>query len=656
MTISKTTVRILGCLFLVTLSFWNSSAQTIISSQDRSVQVDLEIRGGQLFYEVTKGDQELIEFSRLGIVFENEDFADQLASIKLVSTSSSARIGSFKTGKKKNTNVIFLTYTFDIINKNSKSVRLLFHLSNDGLAYQYQRSIGDEGPITVLKEYSSFQFPKQSLTWIQPMTAAKSGWEQSNPSYEAHYLQGVPVGTPTPIKADTNFIPNVGWVYPALFKVGENWALITEAALTKNYCGTRLVNDSGSTKYAVEFPDKREVFTGKGLLPKLQAGEKTPLRVMAFGSLKTIVESTLGTDLSPSADANDYSFVKPGKASWSWINSKDDNITYEEQKKYIDFAAEMNWNYCLIDVNWDTKIGYNRIQELVNYGKKKNVGILLWYNSAGNWNTVGYHPKGMLLKKESREKEFSRIHDMGVKGVKIDFFGGDGQSMIEYYIDILESAAKYQLMVNFHGATLPRGWAATYPHLVTTEAVYGMEMVTFNQSDADLQASHCAVLPFTRNVFDPMDFTPMNLYKLTHSGSTRRTTTAFELALSVLFVSGIQHYAENKEGMDHMPAFVKEFLKNLPNTWNDLEFLQGFPGKDVVIARNGNNKWYIAGINGENHMKTFELDLSKWKNKKLTLLSDDSKDFLKQENLVVGSDNKVRIETAANGGFIIIAE
>jgi hypothetical protein len=202
----------------------------------------------------------------------------------------------------------------------------------------------------------------------------------------------------------------------------------------------------------------------------------------------------LGTDLAPTAVLNDASFVKPGKASWSWINSKDDNITFDEQKKYIDYAAGMQWQYCLIDADWDTKIGYDKVAELSAYAKQKNVGLLLWYNSAGDWNTIKYHPKDVLLTKEGREKEFSRLQAMGIKGVKIDFFGGDGRSMIQYYVDILNDAAKYKLLVNFHGATLPRGWQRTYPHLMTTEAIYGMEMVTFDQKAADVQANHCAAV------------------------------------------------------------------------------------------------------------------------------------------------------------------
>src|SRR5690606_17030037 len=262
-----------------------------------------------------------------------------------------------------------------------------------------------------------------------------------------------------------------------------------------------------------------------------------------------------------------------------------------------------------IDVNWDTKIGYEKIAELSAYASRKGVGLILWYNSAGDWNTVKYTPKDKLLTHTDRQQEFKRLKEMGIKGIKVDFFGGDGQSVIRYYQEILEDAASYQLLVNFHGATLPRGWARTYPHLMTTEAVRGFEMVTFGQADADKEATHATMLPFTRNAFDPMDFTPMNLYKI-QSSVQRKTSSAFELATSVLFLSGIQHYAESPEGMKHVSEDVQHFLRALPNSWDDVKFIDGYPGKYVIIARKSGDNWYIAGINGEMQEKQLALNLS----------------------------------------------
>jgi hypothetical protein len=252
-------------------------------------------------------------------------------------------------------------------------------------------------------------------------------------------------------------------------------------------------------------------------------------------------------------------------------------------------------------------IGYEKAKELANYAKQKNVGILLWYNSSGDWNSTTYHPKSKLLTRESRIKEFMQLKEMGIKEIKVDFFGGDGQSMMAYYEDILEDAAQFGLMVNCHGSTFPRGWHRTYPNLITMEGVRGFEFITFDQYNADQEANHCCVLPFTRNVFDPMDFTPMAFSEVPHI--KRMTTNGFELALSIVFWSGIQHYAEIPEGMAKVPDYVKEFLKGIPPAWEETRFIDGFPGKLVVLARRSGTIWYVAGINGEPIEKQIQIVL-----------------------------------------------
>src|SRR6185369_10061287 len=316
----------------------------------------------------------------------------------------------------------------------------------------------------------------------------------------------------------------------------------------------------------------------------------------------------LGVDLADKPKKG-YSKLKirPGKASWSWPLLGDQQTNYDVQKRFIDYAAEMGWRYCLIDALWDKQIGYAKVKELVDYARRKGVGVLLWYNSAGDWNSAPQTPRNLMLTHASRIREFEKLKVMGVAGLKIDFFGGDGQSMIGYYYDILEDAAPYGFLLNFHGATLPRGWQRTYPYLMTMEAIRGLEYVTFEQKNADEEPSHAAMLPFTRNVFDPMDFTPMVLDRINRI--ERRTTSAFELALSVLFTSGIQHYAEIPEGMHKAPPYVRDFLKGVPSVWDDTKFLDGYPGKFAVFARRGEGRWYVAGINGESKVRKLTLDL-----------------------------------------------
>jgi alpha-glucosidase len=281
------------------------------------------------------------------------------------------------------------------------------------------------------------------------------------------------------------------------------------------------------------------------------------------------------------------------------------------------------------------------------------VGILLWYNSAGDWNTAFQTPKHKMLTSESRNKEFAWLKEMGVKGVKVDFFGGDGQSVMSYYQDIFEDAAKYGIMVNCHGATLPRGWHRTYPNLVTVEAVRGFEFVTFDQLNADNEANHSCMVPFTRNVFDPMDFTPVCFSEVPRI--ERLTTNGFELALSVLFWSGVQHFAEIPQSMASVPGYVREFLSDVPSCWDDTRFVDGYPGKYVIIARRTGDKWYMAGINGEAGEKTADVVLPFVENAGSYMLITDGEDnrSFSMKKFKYETGKTIPLKIRGNGGFVI---
>lgn len=620
-------------------------AQTIHSLQspgnNLSVQVFVDATGSA-FYSVRSGKAIVLENSKLGLIREDGNFSKGLS---MTSTSPVYKVSEnyeLLTAKKRFNSYNANKQVFRLKNQTGKIMDIIFQVSNDGLAFRYYFPESANETKKITEEITSFNFPKTARAWLQPMAEAKSGWGQTNPSYEEHYQKGIAVGTPSPT--------NAGWVYPALFSSGNNWLLITEAGLERNYCGTRLQQLSPDGEYKVGFADPREVFTGGVANPQSALPWFTPWRVITVGSLNTIVESTLGTDLAkPSIDA-DKSYIKPGISSWSWVLLKDDSTVYNVQKRFIDYAADMNWKYCLIDADWDRKIGYDKIQELADYGKTKNVGLILWYNSAGAWNTVTYTPKDKLLTPEKRAEEFGRLQKMGIKGMKIDFFGGDGQSMIAYYHDIMQDAAKYKLLVNFHGATLPRGWQRTYPNLMTMESIKGMEFITFDQKNADEEPTHATTIPFTRNAFDPMDFTPMALYKIPNI--KRRTTSAFELATSVIYLSGVQHMAETPEGMSHMPDFVKGFLTKLPVNWDDVKFVDGYPGKLAVIARKSGTTWYVAGINGENQPKDLSLDLSFIKGSGNIITDGDEDLSFIQKN--ISSQQNTKVTVKPNGGFVMI--
>ncbi|MFL5748416.1 MAG: glycoside hydrolase family 97 catalytic domain-containing protein [Niastella sp.] len=635
-------------LLIYSSSFAQSSGVTI-SSPDKSIQVTCLLDGeGKPSYSVQYKNSVVLESSQLGLVRPDGDFSKGL--VKTAVTLPTVVKDNYRlvTGKRQNNVYTANRQVIHYKNASGSLLDLIWQVSNDGVAFRYYFPGTASEAKNIDTEYTSFHLPAAAKAWLQPMSVAKTGWQQVNPCYEEFYEKGIAAGTPSPLKA--------GWVYPALFQSAGHWLLITEAGMDGHYCGTRLDNDSANTSYHIAFPDAREVIPGKGFKPQATGPLYSPWRIITIGSLATIIQSSLGTDLAkPASPTQNFSFAKAGKSAWSWALLKDDSTVYPVQKRFIDYAANMNWQYCLIDADWDIKIGYDSAQLLVNYAKQKKVGIWLWYNSAGSWNTTPYHPRNKLLTHEDREKEFSRLEKMGVAGVKIDFFGGDGQSMIQYYIDILNDAVAHHLMVNFHGATLPRGWQRTWPNLMSTEAIKGFEYITFDQSAANQEPTHAAMLPFTRNAFDPMDFTPVCLYKIPRIN--RQTTPAFELALSVLFLSGSQHFVETPSGMAHMPAYVKEFLQKLPTGWDDVRFINGFPGEFVVLARKSGNKWYIAGINGSNQEKSVSLDLAAYKAKKAVLLKNSQGDnFIDQQAVTLLPNKKENITLGAHDGFIMVLE
>ena len=617
-----------------------------ISSPDQKLEVSIFAGDDQkLNYTVKLEGQTVLLPSELGLIRTDGDFYNHVAIKAISSINLKSEDYQLNNGKQKDINYTYNEATVKTVSKDGKPMDIVFRVSDDGLAFRYIFPNKSDEVVKITEEKTTYRFPDNSKGFLQPTAKAKSGWCETNPSYEEYYHIGIPTGTSSPTQS--------GWVYPALFNHADNWIAITETALDRNYCATRLaVQDSAKNIYQVSFPNPVEINPGGELLPNSSLPMKSPWRVLTIGSLKTVTESTLGTDLAEPAIDMDFSFVKPGTSSWSWIILKDDNIIYDVQKQYIDFAADMNWEYCLIDADWDRKIGYDKIQELINYANSKNVGILLWYNSSGPWNTTTYSPKGKLLTRKDREKEFALLKEMGVKGIKVDFFGGDGQSVIAYYHDIFQDAAKYSLMVNCHGATLPRGWHRTYPNLVTVEAVRGFENVTFQQKEADQQPVHCTMQPFTRNPFDPMDYTPVNLTEVPRI--QRRTTPGFELALPIIFQSGIQHLAETPDGMAKMPGYVIDYLGDCPATWDETRFIEGYPGKYVVMARRSGEKWYIGGINAEKEDRKISLDLSFLKDKKAELVTDNGKDeIFKHEVLDINNNPTIEITIKRNGGFTI---
>ena len=637
-------------LFAIFVIFFSSSEclcleNYTIKSPDQKMSVEFWLTTqGEPVYSISHLGSTILKQSKLGIIRSDGDFS---ANLILDSVSNASIVSDKYTllhGKRLNCNYLGNKRIFYLKNASSKTIEIIFQVSDDGVAFRYHFPEKTDKTVKIFKEATSFHFDLTTKAFLQPCPDARTGWCFTQPSYEEYYQIDMPVGTPSPYQA--------GWVMPALFNYGKYWMSITETAVDTNYCGSRLSQFSPAGEYSIQFPQPQESRGNEPFLPESVLPWYTPWRIIAIAeNLGGLVESTLGTDLAIPAQHDVSSWLHPGIASWSWVILKDDSTVFDVQQRYIDFAASMNWRYCLIDAFWDTKIGYEKIKELAVYAKTKNVKILLWYNSAGDWNTTTLTPRDKMLTRESRCAEFQKLKDMGIGGIKVDFFGGDGQSMMKYYIDILKDASKYNLAVNFHGCTFSRGWHRTYPNLVSMEAIRGEEYVTFGQYFADNQPSHCTVIPFTRNLFDPMDFTPVNFSGIPNI--KRRTTGGFDIALSVLFTSGIQHIAETPMGMAAQRDFVKEYMQSLPETWDDVKFIDGYPGKYFVLARKKNNTWYIAGINGEKAERTVKLNIPFISSKSNGILitdSDDKSELVKKD---LAFSKPIGVTMQPEGGFVI---
>lgn len=624
----------------------------ILTSPDKQLTVKVFVtEQNTLAYSVDRAAQPVILESPLGLQLSDADFTQ---AVKIDAQSPIAPVTDtyiMRVGKKSDITYSANEQIFSISNAQQQKLTLIFRVSNDGVAFRYSVTDTAIANKQFVKEISGFQFSPATNAWLQPMSVAQTGWSNTNPSYEEHYQIEVPVGTEAKL--------GQGWVFPALFKSGDNFLAISETAMDGSWHGSHLQLGVAPGQYTLAPPQAAEVFISQNgengaLLANVTSSNDalvSPWRIIALGSLAQVMESTLGTDLAAPAITLDGSFIKPGHSSWSWAILKDDFTTFDVQKKFIDYAADMQWDYTLIDADWDKKIGYEKLKELVDYAAQKNVGILVWYNSSGDWNQTPYSPKGKLLTHELRNVEFSRLHGLGVKGIKVDFFGGDGQSFMQYYIDILKDTAAHKLLVNFHGATLPRGWQRTYPNLMTMESIKGFEFTTFSQADQDPVAQHVVTTLFARNLFDPMDYTPLAFGDIPNI--KRVTENSFELAESVLMISGIQHFAEIPEGMATAPGYVKDFLRELPREWDDIKFIDGYPGKYAVIARKAGDAWYIAGINAEKEAKTLTLDLSFAGDKKGALIvsGDTERSFAQTE---IDSKKPPTITLRPSAGFVMV--
>ena len=526
----------------------------------------------------------------------------------------------------------------EYVAKLSGNLQLVLRLYNDGAAFRYELS-GLKGKLP--KEQTAYMIPEGTKRWMLQWTD----------SYEGFYPMSTtgkikPIGRmASVVKSDEGY--NLRWGFPTLVEPQEGvFMLLSEANIERNQAAACLYTDGELLRVT---PDVNEV--------NLKGKWHSPWRIAIIGSMQDLIQSTLVTDVSEPCKLSDTSWIKPGVVSWIYWAYNHGSNDYNIIKKYVDMAVTLKLPYVLIDAEWDEMKDDKTIEDAVAYANSKGVKPMIWYNSSVGWIDGAPTPKFRLNKPEDREKEFAWCEKIGVAGVKIDFFSGDCQRDMTYCIDLLESAAKHHLLVNFHGATVPRGWQRTYPNLMSTEGVYGAEWYNNVPTFTNVAASHNTTLPFTRNIIGPMDYTPCTFSDSQHP---HITSDAHELALTVLYESALQHLADKPESYLVQPQQVQDFFGKLPTTWDETRYVSGYPGESVVLARRSGNTWYVAGINGTDNKKVLDVDLSFISGAKCVQTFADAdpaqyqlsgnKDWL----ITKGNQIPKQIATQPRGGFVLV--
>lgn len=506
--------------------------------------------------------------------------------------------------------------------------------------------------MTVNEEKTGFRFPEQTTTFLCPQSDAMIGWKRTKPSYEEEYKADAPMSERSQY--------GHGYTFPCLFRVGDaGWVLVSETGVDSRYCGSRLSDVSEGNLYTVAFPMAEENNGNGTVAPAFALPGATPWRTITVGdNLKPIVETTVPWDVvSPLYETkHEYRF---GRGTWSWILWQDGSINYDDQVRYIDLASAMGYEYVLIDNWWDTRIGHQRMKSLVEYARSKGVELFLWYSSSGYWNDIEQGPVNRMDNAIIRKREMRWLQSLGVKGIKVDFFGGDKQETMRLYEDILSDADDHGLMVIFHGCTLPRGWERMYPNYVGSEAVLASENMVFNQHFCDEEAFNTCLHPFIRNTVGSMEFGGCFLNKRLNrnndGGTTRWTTDVFQLATTVLFQNPVQNFALAPNNLNDVPAVCMDFMKQVPATWDETRFVDGYPGKYVVLARRHGDIWYLAAVNAGKEPLKLKLDLDMFAGKTVALYKDDKKEEPQLTSLKVKENGKVQLEIRSQGGAVLVA-
>ena len=639
---------------LLLLNACSVAAQDVtVSGPDQRLQVafDCQTDGG-LAYSVVYDGKTMLANSPLGLETNMGSFVKglklerhEIHSIDTVYEQS--RIKASRIHYQANELTCHLT------NAEGRQMAVTFRVSNNDVALRYSlpRQHGT-GSVRIMSEATGFHFPEQTTTFLCPQSDAMIGWKRTKPSYEEEYKVDAPM-------SDRSQYGH-GYTFPCLFRVGDDgWVLVSETGVDSRYCASHL-SDAENGLYRIAFPMPEENNGNGTVEPAFALPGNTPWRTITVGeSLKPIVETTVPWDVVEPRYTTKQDY-RMGRSTWSWILWQDDSSNFDDQVKYVDLAAALGYEYVLVDSWWDNNMGYQKMEKLVEYARSKGIGIFLWYSSSGYWNDIEQSPINKMDNAIIRKQEMSWMQKLGVKGIKVDFFGGDKQETMRLYEDILSDADDHGLMVIFHGCTLPRGWERMYPNYVGSEAVLASENLIFNQHFCDNEAFNACLHPFIRNTVGCMEFGGTFLNKRLNrgndGGTTRRTTDVFQLATAVLFQNPIQNFALAPNNLTDAPQLCIDFMKQIPTTWDEVCFIDGYPGKYVVLARRHGDTWYVAGINATQEPLKLKVDLPMLSGKTVSCYKDDKKQQPMCESLKVKADKKVQLDILPQGGVVLVGK
>lgn len=622
-----------------------------ITSPDGKLVVTVSDTDGRPSYSVSYDNVLFLQPSPLGMVANIGDFSSGMSLEKNVSTNKIDETYELASIKKSKVHYVANEAVFSFTQQGKTIYDVIFRISNNDVAFKYKMyPQGETLSCVVEQEATGFVFPDGTTTFLCPQSKPMGGFARTSPSYETSYT------------ADDAAGKNgwgEGYTFPCLFRNGDNgWVLVSETGVNGGYCASRLLGHKGGT-YTIGFPQEGEANGNGTASPGIALPGETPWRTITVGkTLAPIVETTVPFDVvKPLYQAKgEYTY---GRGSWSWIIGMDGSTNYKEQLRYIDFSAAMGYQSVLVDALWDKQIGRDKMEELAKYGKDKGVALYLWYNSNGYWNDAPQTPRGIMNNAIARRKEMKWMQSIGIRGIKVDFFGGDKQMTMQLYEDILSDANEYGLLVIFHGCTLPRGWERMYPNFASSEAVLASENLHFSQGSCDNEAFNATLHPFIRNTVGSMDFGGSALNKYYNAdnaprGSRRVTSDVYALATAVLFQSPVQHFALAPNNLTDAPSWAIDFMKEVPTTWDEVRFIDGYPGKYVILARRHGDQWYIAGVNAQKETLKLKVNLPMFSNgEKVRLFSDDKALQGSVKQIEIGKKQELRLAIPCNGGVLI---